>query len=117
VVRLSHTNSHDVEQDSVGLRVRQRLTLDELSIVSYVVQGHKNRDIAIRLGTTEQSVKYALRKIFDKTGVFGRLELALFVMHHRTLVGVEMDARPMRGHASMVSLQRPRESGPRPTVQ
>jgi DNA-binding NarL/FixJ family response regulator len=85
VVRLARSNAPDWTTDPVGIRVRQRLTAYELMIVSHVVEGFKNREIAARVGTTEQSVKNSLRKIFDKTGVYGRLELALFVMHHRTL--------------------------------
>ena len=73
------------EADPVGIRVRQRLSLYELRIIALVVQGHRNREIAALMVATEHSVKRSLRKIFDKTGVFGRLELALFVLHHRIL--------------------------------
>jgi DNA-binding NarL/FixJ family response regulator len=117
VLRLSRGDSYDGEQESVGLRVRKRLSTQELSIVSCVVQGHKNRDIARRLGMSEQSVKNALRKIFDKTGVFGRLELALFVLHHRTLVGVQLEAHPASTHPSIASLQRHWDMGRRLTIQ
>jgi DNA-binding NarL/FixJ family response regulator len=87
VLRLTRSNMPEWVADPIGIRVRQRLTSHELVIVSHVVQGYRNREIAARVGTTEQSVKNSLRKIFDKTGVYGRLELALFVMHHRTLAG------------------------------
>ena len=63
-----------------------------------MVQGYKNREIALRMGSTEQEVKNSLRKIFDKTGVFDRLELALFVLHHRTLMACPM-AEPIRSRA------------------
>jgi len=49
------------------------------------VQGCKNKEIAIRLGTTEQVIKNYLRSIYDKTGVSDRLELALFTLHHHVL--------------------------------
>jgi DNA-binding NarL/FixJ family response regulator len=49
------------------------------------VRGYKNREIAAHLCTTEQLVKNALRGIFDKIGVSDRLEVALFVLHHRML--------------------------------
>jgi len=49
------------------------------------VQGCKNREIGMRLGTTEQVIKNYLRSIYDKTGVSDRLELALFTIHHRML--------------------------------
>ena len=71
--------------DSVGARVRDRLTPKELQIVSLIVQGCKNKEIASQLGTKEQVIKNYLRSVYDKTGVSDRLELALFTIHHRTL--------------------------------
>ncbi|HEX4006609.1 MAG TPA: response regulator transcription factor [Acidobacteriaceae bacterium] len=73
------------DDDSVGSRVRDRLTPKELKIVALIVQGCKNKEIATRLTTTEQVVKNYLRSIYDKTGVSDRLELALFTIHHRIL--------------------------------
>jgi DNA-binding NarL/FixJ family response regulator len=75
----------DLGEDLVGVRVRNRLSDQELRIVAAVVQGCKNREIASQLYTTEQVVKNSLRNIFDKIGVSDRLELALFVLHHRIL--------------------------------
>ncbi|HEX3436646.1 MAG TPA: response regulator transcription factor [Pseudacidobacterium sp.] len=72
-------------EDLVGARVRDRLTPKEMKIVALIVQGCKNKEIAIRLGTTEQVVKNYLRSIYDKTGVSDRLELALFTIHHKML--------------------------------
>lgn len=74
-----------LEEDVVGARVRDRLTSKEMKIVALIVQGCKNKEIAIRLGTTEQVVKNYLRSIYDKTGVSDRLELALFTIHHKIL--------------------------------
>ncbi len=75
----------DLNQDVVGTRVRDRLSEKDIRIMAAVVRGFKNRDIAMQLYTTEQVVKNALRNIFDKTGVSDRLELALFVLHHKVL--------------------------------
>jgi DNA-binding NarL/FixJ family response regulator len=72
-------------QDSVGERVRDRLTPKEMQIVALIVQGCKNKDIASQLNTKEQVIKNYLRNIYDKTGVSDRLELALFTIHHRVL--------------------------------
>lgn len=89
-------------EDDVGLRVRDRLSDKEIKIMAAVVRGYKNRDIALHLYTSEQVIKNALRNIFDKTGVSDRLELALFVLHHRTLAqataGVQLrsDARKVK---------------------
>ena len=71
--------------DSVGTRVRDRLTPKEIQIVALIVQGCKNKDIASQLGTKEQVIKNYLRSIYDKSGVSDRLELALFTIHHRVL--------------------------------
>jgi DNA-binding NarL/FixJ family response regulator len=86
------------EEDMVGTRVRDRLTPKEMRIVALISQGCKNREIALRLKTTEQVIKNYLRSIYDKTGVSDRLELALFTIHHRVLaqaaaeVGSKIDA-------------------------
>jgi DNA-binding NarL/FixJ family response regulator len=71
--------------DNVGTRVRDRLTPKEMQIVALIVQGCKNKEIALQLGTKEQVIKNYLRGIYDKTGVSDRLELALFTIHHRVL--------------------------------
>ncbi len=74
-----------IDSDLVGARVRDRLTAKELRIVALIVQGYKNKEIASRLGTTEQVIKNYLRNVYDKIGVSDRLELALFTIHHRIL--------------------------------
>jgi DNA-binding NarL/FixJ family response regulator len=73
--------------------------------VALIGQGCKNREIALRLNTTEQVIKNYLRSIYDKTGVSDRLELALFTIHHRTLaaaaaeVGSQMEAEGSKADA------------------
>ncbi len=73
------------EPDSVGSRVRDRLTPKEMRIVALIAQGCKNREIALRLKTSEQVIKNHLRLIYDKAGVSDRLELAIFTVHHPAL--------------------------------
>src|SRR5207247_10463336 len=68
-----------------GTRSKVQLTPKESLIVSCVMQGMKNKEIATRVGTTEQVVKNYLRKVYDKLGVADRLELALFCLHNRVL--------------------------------
>jgi DNA-binding NarL/FixJ family response regulator len=80
-----HMQADSPEEDMVGSRVRDRMTPKEMRIVALIVQGCKNREIAMRLKTTEQVIKNYLRSIYDKTGVSDRLELALFTIHHRVL--------------------------------
>src|SRR6478735_1668049 len=66
-------------------RTKVQLTPKEALIVSCVTQGMKNKEIAIRVGTTEQVVKNYLRKVYDKLGVADRLELALYCLNNRVL--------------------------------
>ena len=58
------------------------LTSRELDVVSCIVSGYTNRDVAAKYSISEQTVKHHLRNIFDKTGVSNRLELALFAINH-----------------------------------
>jgi DNA-binding NarL/FixJ family response regulator len=70
-----------------GTRPKVQLTPKESLIVSCVTQGMKNKEIALRVGTTEQVVKNYLRKVYDKLGVADRLELALYCLNHRVVEG------------------------------
>jgi two-component system, NarL family, nitrate/nitrite response regulator NarL len=65
--------------------LKRLLTPRELQIVTAVVEGATNKDIAGMLDVREQTVKNHLSAIFDKLGVSNRLELALFAMHHHLL--------------------------------
>jgi two-component system nitrate/nitrite response regulator NarL len=59
------------------------LTPRELEVVSTVVGGYPNGDIAQKFSISVKTVKHHLTNIFDKVGVSNRLELALFAVHHR----------------------------------
>jgi len=59
------------------------LTARELQMVSTVVAGYPNNDIAAKFSISVKTVKHHLTNIFDKLGVSNRLELALFAVHHR----------------------------------
>jgi DNA-binding NarL/FixJ family response regulator len=67
-----------------------QLTPKESLIVGCVTQGMKNKEIAVRVGTTEQVVKNYLRKVYDKLGVADRLELALFCLNNRIVEGANL---------------------------
>jgi DNA-binding NarL/FixJ family response regulator len=64
---------------------RRRLSEKELLIISGVTQGLRNKDIARKIGTSEQVIKNYLRKIYEKLGISDRLELALYTVHKRLL--------------------------------
>jgi len=59
------------------------LTKRELEILSTIVSGLSNKEIAQKFSLSEDTVKHHLTNIFDKVGVSSRLELALFALNHR----------------------------------
>ena len=61
---------------------REQLTPKEIQIATLVWEGMTNREISRLVGTTEQVIKNHLRSIFDKLGVWSRLELAMYVASH-----------------------------------
>ncbi|MDE1160552.1 MAG: response regulator transcription factor [Acidobacteriaceae bacterium] len=65
------------------------LTPRELEVVTCIVEGCSNKDIAKQFTISEETVKRHLSNIFDKTGVSTRLELALFAISHKL---VDLDA-------------------------
>jgi DNA-binding NarL/FixJ family response regulator len=79
---------------SNGARPKVQLTPKETLIVSCVTQGMKNKEIALRVGTTEQVVKNYLRKVYDKLGVADRLELALYCLNHHVVDNTKVPALP-----------------------
>ncbi len=80
-------------------RTKVQLTPKEALIVSCVTQGMKNKEIAIRVGTTEQVVKNYLRKVYDKLGVADRLELALYCLNSKVLQDAKQ-AAPAEGQSA-----------------
>jgi DNA-binding NarL/FixJ family response regulator len=50
----------------------------EQRVIELVAQGLKNREVANEIGTTEHVVKNYLRIIYDKLGLWNRVELALW---------------------------------------
>jgi DNA-binding NarL/FixJ family response regulator len=89
-------------------RTKVQLTPKEALIVSCVTQGMKNKEIATRVGTTEQVVKNYLRKVYDKLGVADRLELALYCLNSRVL----QDAKPALPAGELTSAVEPKEGSP-----
>jgi two-component system nitrate/nitrite response regulator NarL len=73
---LIQSSSEEVRQRRYGLTAR------ELEIVSAVVVGYSNKEIAAHFKISQDTVKHHLSNIFDKTGVSTRLQLALFAVNH-----------------------------------
>ena len=76
----------EISADLVGERVTSKLS--STRVEDYLCRSPGltgTREIAMQMGTTVPLLKKMIRTIFDKTGVSGRLELALFVVHHQVL--------------------------------
>ncbi len=91
-VMEAYRNQHN---RPAGSRPKVQLTPKESLIVSCVTQGMKNKEIALRVGTTEQVVKNYLRKVYDKLGVADRLELALYCLNHHVVDNAKVPPLPV----------------------
>jgi DNA-binding NarL/FixJ family response regulator len=73
---LVQSSTQEAQKKKYGLTPR------ELEIVSAVVAGYANKEVAEYFKISEDTVKHHLSNIFDKLGVSTRLELALFAVNH-----------------------------------
>lgn len=82
---------HELMQKAAAVPERKTygLTPRELEVVTCIVEGCSNKDIAKQFSISEETVKRHLSNVFDKTGVSTRLELALFAIAHKL---VDMNA-------------------------
>lgn len=70
---------------SAGERYGTRVPSErEQQVIQLVAQGLKNREVAEAIGTTEHVVKNYLRVIYDKLGLWNRVELALWYESRRS---------------------------------
>ena len=90
---------------STALLNAPRVTLSrrQSQILTLLVQGLKNKEIATQLGISEGTVKCYLTKLFDKVGAKDRFELALFGL--RNLRGL-VDSGARRHTRSFLPVQR-----------
>jgi DNA-binding NarL/FixJ family response regulator len=54
----------------------------ERSVIALVSRGLNNREVAANIGLSESVVKQCLRAIYDKLGLWNRVELALWYEAH-----------------------------------
>ena len=82
---------HELMQKAAAVPEKKTygLTPRELEVVTCIVEGCSNKDIARQFTISEETVKRHLSNVFDKTGVSTRLELALFAISHKL---VDLDA-------------------------
>jgi len=72
------------------------LTGRELEVIGEVVSGCSNPEIANKLTLSEQTVKHHLTHVFDKLGVYSRVELALFAVNHKLCDAAEDSSEPLQ---------------------
>ena len=63
---------------AVGLYGTRKPSPRQQQVIELVAQGLKNSEVADAIGTTEHVVKNHLRLIYDKLGLWNRVELALW---------------------------------------
>ena len=84
----------------------------EQRVIELVAQGLKNSEVADAIGTTEHVIKNYLRVIYDKLGLWNRVELALWYEARRH---EEPVTEPTIGGAGLrPSNDRVRQRGVRP---
>ncbi len=81
LVQYRHTLTQSAQDETK--QKKSGLTPRELEVISTVVEGFSNKEIAAHCKITEDTVKHHLSNIFDKLGVSTRLELALFAVNHK----------------------------------
>jgi DNA-binding NarL/FixJ family response regulator len=86
-------------------RTQPKLSKKELSIISCITRGMRNKEIAYQIGTTEQVIKNYLRKVYDKLGVSDRLELALYCLHHQLLKKYDQEQEAAAVDSVMVAVR------------
>jgi DNA-binding NarL/FixJ family response regulator len=76
-VHMQHSNS-DTAILANGLYGTRKPSPRQRQVIELVAQGLKNSEVADAIGTTEHVVKNHLRVIYDKLGLWNRVELALW---------------------------------------
>ncbi len=74
--RMNSSHNASEARRNFGLSSR------EMEVIALIVAGYTNKDLAQKLGISENTAKHHLTNIFDKLGVSNRLELVLYAVHH-----------------------------------
>jgi len=73
----------DMEQPRPGIALCQLFTDAQIRLIDFVGLGLRNREIGVRLHTTEHVIKNYLRAIYDRAGVYSRTQLVVWWRCHR----------------------------------
>jgi DNA-binding NarL/FixJ family response regulator len=96
LARYAHEDERAVMTPCEGLSSRE----SRISIL--VWEGLTNCEIGKIVGTSEQVIKNHLRRVFDKLGVWNRLELAMYVASHGGKEAYRDRAPQFLGHAGSI---------------
>jgi len=84
-------------RDGTAPAPTQRLTDREVQVLELVTDGQRNREIAVELGISENTVKFHLKNIVEKLHAQNRAELAARAVREGLVADVPHDA--VTGHA------------------
>ena len=73
-----HSSNSEAAIPAGGLYGTRKPSPRQQQVIELVAQGLKNSEVADAIGTTEHVVKNHLRMIYDKLGLWNRVELALW---------------------------------------
>ena len=79
----------EVTRDPARHHATFDLTARQMDIISAIVMGASNDDIAKQFSISPHTVKYHLTNMFEKLGVSNRIELACFAIEHRLTDNVQ----------------------------
>jgi len=68
----------------------QIISAREFEVLKLIAQGHKNRDVALRLEITERTVRFHVENILEKLGVKNRTEAACVALKQGWVVDDEI---------------------------
>lgn len=71
-----------LSQREEAKKIVEVLSKRETEIVKMVAEGLRNKEIALKLNIGEGTVKTHLHTIYEKLGVHGRVELAMYAIEH-----------------------------------
>jgi len=75
----------DFSRRTRGVRAErhaEELTGREIEVLRLVVDGHTNRQIGVKLGLSENTVKYHLRHVMEKLHLQNRAQVVAYAMRH-----------------------------------
>ena len=81
ILTASETTPIDPPRRSEAEIARLSLTRREMQVIGALVDGQTNKDIASTFNISEYTVKHHLTNIYDKLGVYNRVELVLFAIN------------------------------------